>query len=121
MSVPIYSSFQQTRALLEQNNCHITTLEDYDEVQSIEIDQYDEENGDIENTVKIKDKNQIKEILDSVHITDNTAIFDGHDLDYSINIWIHWKNGTDSNTDGSYSCYFRTGEVPEFVTKALEE
>ena len=121
VSVPIYSSFQQTRALLEQNNCHITTLEDYDEVQSIEIDQYDEENGDIENTVKIKDKNQIKEILDSVHITDNTAIFDGHDLDYSINIWIHWKNGMDSNTDGSYSCYFRTGEVPEFVTKALEE
>lgn len=121
VSVPIYSSFQQTRALLEQNDCHITTLEDYNEVQSIELDKYDEENGDIENTVKIKDENQIKEILDSVYITDNTAIFDGHDLDYSINIWILWKNGTDSNTDGSYSCYFRTGEVPEFVTKALEK
>lgn len=121
VSVPIYSSFKQTRALLEQNDCHITTLEDYNEVQSIELDKYDEENGDIENTVKIKDENQIKEILDSVYITDNTAIFDGHDLDYSINIWILWKNGTDSNTDGSYSCYFRTGEVPEFVTKALEK
>ena len=121
VSVPIYSSFKQTKALLEQNNCHITTFEDYNEVQSIEINKYDEDNGDIENTVKIKDENQIKEILDSVYISDNTAIFDRHDLDYSIDIGILWKNGNDSNTDGSYSCYFRTDEVPEFVTKALEE
>ncbi len=121
VSVPIYSSFKQTRALLEQNNCNVTAFEDYDKVQSIEIGEYDEETGNLEDTVRFTEESQIKEILDSAYISGNTAIFDNNELDYSINIQIVWKNGYDSNTDGSYSCYFRTDEVPEFVTKALEE
>lgn len=119
MSVPVYSSFKQTRQLLEQSGCKLVTFENFGEVQFIQIRKYDSDNGDEMKSVEFTDENQIKEILSLIHITDNNGIFDYDSLDYNIEISVHWKNGEDSQDYGN--AYFRTNEVPDFVTKALEE
>lgn len=121
VSVPVYSSFQQTRKLLEQNGCKMMTFEDYDKVERIEISQYDDKTGDLGGILNVTDENQIREILEALYITDNSEIFDISTINYQIEVQIDWKSEVFNNTDGFCSCYFRTDEVPEFVTKALEE
>lgn len=121
VSVPVYSGFQQTRKLLEQNGCKMMTFEDYDKVRGIEISQYDDKTGDRGAILNVTDENQIREILEALYITDNSEIFDISTINYQIEVKIDWKSEVFNNTDGFCSCYFRTDEVPEFVTKALEE
>ena len=121
VSVPVYSSFQQTRKLLEQNGCKMMTFEDYDKVERIEISQYDDKTGDLGAILNVTDENQIREILEALYITDNSEIFDISTISYQIEVQIDWKSEVFTNTDGFCSCYFRTDEVPEFVTKELEE
>ena len=121
VSVPVYSSFQQTRKLLEQNGCKMMTFEDYDKVERIEISQHDDNTGDIGAILNVTDANQIREILEALYITDNSEIFNISTINYQIEVQIDWKSEVFTNTDGFCSCYFRTDEVPEFVTKALEE
>lgn len=121
VSVPVYSSFQQTRKLLEQNGCKMMTFEDYDKVERIEISQYDDKAGDLGAILNVTDENQIREILEALYITDNSEIFNISTINYQIEVQIDWKSEVFTNTDGFCSCYFRTDEVPEFVTKALEE
>lgn len=121
VSVPVYSSFQQTRKLLEQNGCKMMTFEDYDKVERIEISQYDDKTGDLGAILNVTDENQIREILEALYITDNSEIFDISTISYQIEVQIDWKSEVFTNTDGFCSCYFRVDEVPEFVTKELEE
>lgn len=121
VSVPVYSSFQQTRKLLEQNGCKMMTFEDYDKVERIEISQHDDKTGDLGGILNVTDENQIREILEALYITDNSEIFNISTTNYQIEVQIDWKSEVFNNTDGFCSCYFRTDEVPEFVTKALEE
>lgn len=121
VSVPVYSSFQQTRKLLEQNGCKMMTFEDYDKVERIEISQYDDKAGDLGAILNVTDENQIREILEALYITDNSEIFDISTISYQIEVQIDWKSEVFTNTDGFCSCYFRADEVPEFVTKELEE
>lgn len=121
VSVPVYSSFQQTRKLLEQNGCKMMTFEDYDKVERIEISQYDDKTGDLGAILNVTDENQIREILEALYITDNSEIFDISTISYQIEVQIDWKSEVFTNTDGFCSCYFRADEVPEFVTKELEE
>ena len=121
VSVPVYSSFQQTRKLLEQNGCKMMTFEDYDKVERIEISQHDDKTGDLGAILNVTDENQIREILEALYITDNSEIFNISTINYQIEVQIDWKSEVFTNTDGFCSCYFRTDEVPEFVTKALEE
>ena len=121
VSVPVYSSFQQTRKLLEQNGCKMMTFEDYDKVERIEISQYNDKTGDLGAILNVTDENQIREILEALYITDNSEIFDISTISYQIEVQIDWKSEVFTNTDGFCSCYFRVDEVPEFVTKELEE
>lgn len=121
VSVPVYSSFQQTRKLLEQNGCKMMTFEDYDKVERIEISQHDDKTGDLGAILNVTDENQIREILEALYITDNSEIFNISTTNYQIEVQIDWKSEVFNNTDGFCSCYFRTDEVPEFVTKELEE
>ena len=121
VSVPVYLSFQQTRKLLEQNGCKMMTFEDYDKVERIEISQYDDKTGDLGAILNVTDENQIREILEALYITDNSEIFDISTISYQIEVQIDWKSEVFTNTDGFCSCYFRADEVPEFVTKELEE
>lgn len=121
VSVPVYSSFQQTRKLLEQNGCKMMTFEDYDKVERIEISQYDDKTGDLGAILNVTDENQIREILEALYITDNSEIFDISTISYQIEVQIDWKSEVFTNTDGFCSCYFRADEVPEFVTKEVEE
>ena len=121
VSVPVYSSFQQTRKLLEQNGCKMMTFEDYDKVERIEISQYDDKTGDLGAILNVTDENQIREILEALYITDNSEIFDISTISYQIEVQIDWKSEVFTNTDGFCSCYFRADEVPEFVKKELEE
>lgn len=72
VSVPVYSSFQQTRKLLEQNGCKMMTFEDYDKVERIEISQHDDKTGDLGAILNVTDENQIREILEALYITDNS-------------------------------------------------
>ena len=121
VSVPVYSSFQQTRKLLEQNGCKMMTFEDYDKVERIEISQRDDKTGDLGAILNVTDENQIREIFEALYITDNSEIFNISTINYQIEVQIDWKSEVFTNTDGFCSCYFRTDEVPEFVTKELEE
>ena len=95
--------------------------EDYDKVRGIEISQYDDKTGDLGAILNVTDENQIREILEALYITDNSEIFNISTINYQIEVQIDWKSEAFNNTDGFCSCYFRTDEVPEFVTKELEE
>ncbi len=97
------------------------TFEDYDKVERIEISQHDDKTGDLGAILNVTDENQIREILQALYITDNSEIFNISTINYQIEVQIDWKSEVFNNTDGFCSCYFRTDEVPEFVTKELEE
>ena len=88
VSVPVYSSFQQTRKLLEQNGCKMMTFEDYDKVERIEISQHDDKTGDLGAILNVTDENQIREILEALYITDNSEIFNISTTNYQIEVQI---------------------------------
>jgi ABC-2 type transport system permease protein len=111
-SYPIYTSFTETRTLLD--SLGISYQVNIAQISQIDVEYYNEKDG-LESTKSYTDKEQIEEIMKNV-ICDDNSDFTGISVitrNYNYDVTLYYNN-TKHETN---SAYFIQGKIPDFVLK----
>jgi hypothetical protein len=111
-SYPIYTSFTETKKLLD--SLGISYQVNAEQISQIDIEYYNEKDG-LESTKSYTDKEQIKEIMNNI-ICDDNSDFTGISVitrNYNYDVTLYYNN-TKHETN---SAYFIQGKIPDFVLK----
>ena len=110
----VYPSYTNTLQFLQEHGIDLTKVS-YDNVTAVSVYEYTEDDT---LQASYSDPEQIREILDSCNIVMSSNWKRSDEVDYSTDISLTYAS---SQNMSYYGVYFRTGEMPEFVEKDLED